>query len=118
MPRNAMVPHISGTTLSAQVRRASPLADHVQCTPSTLSYCLRMSVPPSPRRPRANLAAVGYPCRPLCAQARYAAGVREILEGYLDGKEIRKSYQIVTNGQLAGAGAHAYKAGDSTGGSK
>lgn len=58
MPFNAMVPHTSGTTLSAQ--------------------------------------------------ARYAAGVREILECLLAGKPIRPSYQIVTDGKLAGAGAYAY----------
>lgn len=58
MPHNAMVPHTSGTTLSAQ--------------------------------------------------ARYAAGVREILECLLAGKPIRSSYQIVTNGKLAGTGARAY----------
>merc|ERR1712066_518345 len=54
----------------------------------------------------------------LSAQARYAAGVREILECYFAGKEIRTPYQIVTNGQLAGAGAHAYSKGDATGGSE
>ncbi len=54
----------------------------------------------------------------LSAQARYAAGVREILECYLDGKEIPKPYQIVTDGKLAGAGAHAYSPGNATGGSE
>merc|ERR1719460_299060 len=54
----------------------------------------------------------------LSAQARYAAGVREILECYFEGKEIRTPYQIVTNGQLAGAGAHAYSKGNATGGSE
>lgn len=44
----------------------------------------------------------------LSAQARYAAGTREILECYLAGKPIRREYQIVTDGKLAGAGAHAY----------
>lgn len=53
----------------------------------------------------------------LSAQARYAAGVREILEDMFDGKEIRNPYQIVTNGELAGAGAHAYSKGNATGGS-
>lgn len=50
----------------------------------------------------------------LSAQARYASGVREILECYFEGRPIREPYQIVTNGALAGAGAHAYTAGDST----
>ena len=54
----------------------------------------------------------------LSAQARYAAGVREILECYLDGKPIREAYQIVTNGKLAGAGAHAYSEGNTTKGSE
>jgi formate dehydrogenase len=54
----------------------------------------------------------------LSAQARYCAGVREILECHFEGKEIRTPYQIVTNGQLAGAGAHAYSKGDATGGSE
>jgi formate dehydrogenase len=58
MPRHAMTPHTSGTTLSAQ--------------------------------------------------ARYAAGVREILECWFANKPIRNEYLIVHNGKLAGAGAHAY----------
>jgi formate dehydrogenase len=53
----------------------------------------------------------------LSAQTRYAAGVREILENYFKGKDIRKEYQIVTNGELAGAGAFAYSEGTATGGS-
>ncbi len=53
----------------------------------------------------------------LAAQARYAAGVREILECWLDGRSIREEYLIVDNGRLAGAGAHSYSAGDATRGS-
>jgi formate dehydrogenase len=53
----------------------------------------------------------------LSAQARYAAGTREILECWFDGKPIREEYLIVDGGKLAGAGAHAYSAGDATGGS-
>ncbi|MDX3004772.1 NAD-dependent formate dehydrogenase [Kribbella solani] len=44
----------------------------------------------------------------LSAQARYAAGTREILEAWLGGTPIRDEYLIVNNGQLTGAGAHAY----------
>ena len=54
----------------------------------------------------------------LSAQARYAAGVREILESWLDGRPIRDEYLIVDEGKLAGAGAHSYSAGDATGGSE
>jgi len=53
----------------------------------------------------------------LSAQARYAAGTREILECFLDGRPIREEYLIVDGGRLAGAGAHAYSPGDATGGS-
>jgi len=53
----------------------------------------------------------------LSAQARYAAGVREILECFFDGRPIREEYLIVDGGRLAGAGAHSYSAGDATGGS-
>jgi formate dehydrogenase len=53
----------------------------------------------------------------LSAQARYAAGTREILECWLDGRPIREEYLIVDAGKLAGAGAHSYSAGDATGGS-
>jgi formate dehydrogenase len=52
----------------------------------------------------------------LSAQARYAAGVREILECFFDGTPIREEYLIVDGGKLAGAGAHSYSAGDTTGG--
>ncbi|BBH53125.1 NAD-dependent formate dehydrogenase [Fluviispira sanaruensis] len=44
----------------------------------------------------------------LSAQARYAAGVKEILEAWFANKPIRNEYLIVQNGELAGAGAHAY----------
>ena len=54
----------------------------------------------------------------LSAQARYAAGVREILECWFDGRPIREEYLIVHEGELAGAGAHSYSAGDATGGSE
>ena len=54
----------------------------------------------------------------LSAQARYAAGVREILENWFDGSPIREEYLIVQGGRLAGAGAHSYSEGDTTGGSE
>src|SRR5580693_8969434 len=54
----------------------------------------------------------------LSAQARYAAGTREILECYFEGRPIREEYLIVDGGQLAGAGAHSYSAGDATKGSE
>ena len=54
----------------------------------------------------------------LSAQARYAAGVREILECWFEGKPIREEYLIVQGGALAGAGAHSYSEGDATGGSE
>ena len=54
----------------------------------------------------------------LSAQARYAAGVREILECWLDGHPIREEYLIVQGGALAGTGAHSYSEGDATGGSE
>ncbi len=61
MPNNAMTPHISGSTLSAQ--------------------------------------------------ARYAAGTREILEDWFAGRPIREEYLIVDGGRLAGTGAASYTAG-------
>lgn len=44
----------------------------------------------------------------LSAQARYAAGVREILECWFEGRPIRDEYLIVAGGKLAGTGAHSY----------
>jgi formate dehydrogenase len=44
----------------------------------------------------------------LSAQARYAAGTREILESWFDDRPIRDEYLIVQGGALAGAGAHSY----------
>lgn len=68
MPSNAMTPHVSGTSLSAQ--------------------------------------------------ARYAAGVREILECFLSQRPIREEYLIVEHGQLAGTGKHSYTEGNTTTGSE
>lgn len=61
MPHNAMTPHMSGSTLSAQ--------------------------------------------------ARYAAGTREILEDWFAGRPIREEYLIVDGGRLAGTGAASYTTG-------
>ena len=47
----------------------------------------------------------------LSAQARYAAGTREILECFLDDRPIRDEYLIVDGGALAGTGARSYSAG-------
>jgi formate dehydrogenase len=54
----------------------------------------------------------------LSAQARYAAGTREILECWFGGKSIRSEYLIVDEGKLAGTGAHSYSEGNATGGSE
>ena len=54
----------------------------------------------------------------LSAQARYSAGVREILECFFEGRPIREEYLIVEGGHLAGAGAHSYSEGDATSGSE
>ena len=44
----------------------------------------------------------------LSAQARYAAGTREILECWFEDRPIREEYLIVDGGQLAGTGAKSY----------
>jgi formate dehydrogenase len=54
----------------------------------------------------------------LSAQARYAAGTREILECWFENRPIREEYLIVQGGQLAGTGARSYRPGDATGGSE
>jgi formate dehydrogenase len=54
----------------------------------------------------------------LSAQARYAAGTREILECWFEKRPLREEYLIVDGGKLAGAGAHSYSAGNATGGSE
>jgi formate dehydrogenase len=54
----------------------------------------------------------------LSAQARYAAGTREILECWFEGRPIRDEYLIVAGGKLAGVGARSYSAGNATGGSE
>jgi formate dehydrogenase len=54
----------------------------------------------------------------LSAQARYAAGTREILECWFEKRPIREEYLIVDGGKLAGTGARSYRAGDATRGSE
>jgi formate dehydrogenase len=54
----------------------------------------------------------------LSAQARYAAGTREILECFFEGRAIRDEYLIVEGGHLAGVGAHSYSEGNATEGAK
>ena len=54
----------------------------------------------------------------LSAQARYAAGTREILECFMDERPIRDEYLIIQGGKLAGVGAHSYSSGNTTGGAE
>jgi formate dehydrogenase len=54
----------------------------------------------------------------LSAQARYAAGTREILECWFNKRPIRDQYLIVDGGKLAGVGAHSYSAGNATSGAE
>lgn len=54
----------------------------------------------------------------LSAQARNAAGTREILECWFENRPIRNEYLIVDKGELAGTGAHSYSAGNTTRGSE
>jgi formate dehydrogenase len=54
----------------------------------------------------------------MSAQARYAAGTREILECWFAKKPIRNEYLVVDGGKLAGVGAHSYSAGNATKGSE
>jgi formate dehydrogenase len=54
----------------------------------------------------------------LSAQARYAAGTREILENWFAGQSIRSEYLIVDGGHLAGTGAKSYGEGNATSGSE
>ena len=48
----------------------------------------------------------------LSAQARYAAGTREILECWFEDRPIRDDYLIVDSGKLAGTGAYSYSVGN------
>ena len=54
----------------------------------------------------------------LSAQARYAAGVREVLECWFEGRPISDEYLVVDGGKLAGVGAHSYSEGNATEGSE
>jgi len=78
--------------------------------------------PPAHRSPRAastTYAAIAHTSgTTLSAQARYAAGTREILECWFGKRPIRDEYLIVDGGQLTGVGAHSYSAGNATKGSE
>ena len=86
-----------------------PSPSHPPLTPPLTPTTTTPHTPPPPHHPTPPL---------FIRQARYAAGVREILENYFEGKELRNEYQIVTNGNLAGVGAHSYSKGNATGGSE
>ena len=47
----------------------------------------------------------------LSAQARYAAGARELLECWFHARPIRDVFLIVESGKLAGTGARSYTVG-------
>jgi len=48
----------------------------------------------------------------LSAQARYAAGTREILECWFEDRPIRDEYLIVDSGKLSGTGAYSFSVGN------
>ena len=50
----------------------------------------------------------------LSAQARYAAGTREILEDFFAARPIREEYLIVDGCELAGTGAASYSVSGTT----
>jgi formate dehydrogenase len=85
MPHNAMTPHMSGTTLSAQARSRCAALHAVWLAADISSGRLR-----------------------LHTQARYAAATQDILHRFLHGKPIPDEYIIVRDGQLAGVGAQSY----------
>jgi hypothetical protein len=70
---------------------------------------------PSDPGTRRNAQGLREPLTTLSTQARYAAGVREILECWFDGRPIRREYLIVDGGKSAGIGAHSHTVGDATG---
>ena len=110
MPHHAMTPHISGTSLSAQARYAAGVRE-VRC------HTLPPRSPPARRRPpRARRPAAPPPRRRTATP--HAKTCPQVLECYFAQKPLRDTYQIVTNGQLAGVGAHSYSAGTATGGSE
>ena len=84
------------------------------CPSLTIRYWSLISFP-SKKHSKISLTPSAYL---VWAQTRYADGVREILECFFEGKEIRDQYLIVKDGQLAGMGAHSYSKGSATGGSE
>eukprot|EP01134_Creolimax_fragrantissima_P004936 CFRG4936T1 len=52
----------------------------------------------------------------LSAQARYVAGVFEILEDFFENNEFRHEYLICKDGKMAGQGVHSYTEGNTTSG--
>jgi formate dehydrogenase len=50
----------------------------------------------------------------VSAQARYAAGTREIPECCWEGRPMRQEYLIVDGGKLAGTGAKSYTVREDT----
>src|SRR3546814_18084165 len=67
--------------------------------------------------PGTPMARSNKPGTSLSAQARYAAGTREILECYFEGRTIRDEYMIVDGGKLPGTGTRSHASGNATGGS-
>ena len=107
MPWNAMTPHMSGTSLSAQHR----CVIHLRAEFEWDWYLVGRWNADPPLRPHPH----GHP-HP--SRVRYCAGVRETLECFFDSNPIRDEYLVVQNGGLAGVGAHSYSPGSATGGSE
>lgn len=84
MPNQAMTPHISGTTIDAQVLRYSSINvrffHFVLCGTILLMYVYMYL---------------------MTVQLRYAAGVKDMLERYFKGEDFPAQHYIVKEGELA-----------------
>ena len=79
MPNQAMTPHISGTTIDAQVSYQSSSSSTILFFPFKSNIQIGLK----------------------CLQLRYAAGVKDMLDRYFKGEDFPPQNYIVKEGKLA-----------------
>lgn len=115
-PHHAETARLFDTDMIGRMKRGSYLINTAQdgiCDPDAVAHCLETGrLAGYAADTRSPLSPAGTPTHvagaTLAAQARYAAGTREVLESWFAGVSIRDDYLIVDRGTLTAVGRRSY----------
>jgi formate dehydrogenase len=115
-PYHAETARLFDTDMIGRMKRGAYLINTTQdgiCDPDAVAHCLETGrLAGYAADTRSPLSPSGTPTHvagaTLAAQARYAAGTREVLESWFAGVSIRDDYLIVDRGTLTAVGRRSY----------